>query len=542
MPRLRKLPGRPTAATEEPAPAVEEVPMLRTPARGQKARKCTKCGKSHLPPTGLKCTAAPKGTVPPVNNPQTDDQQIRTQLLQQQQLAQQQALQLQQLQQQLAQQQALQLVQQQAPVPPVTEQGPPAPPRAIQPQAEAQQRVPPVTERVLPPAPPRVPAQVPPVTDQTPQGGPPRAPSQPDTVDPMAKALEGLTAGITAAITQTLLPSLTQSIQQAHTAPHQFVPPGASAPSTSSGAPAAVLPPPGDARPSTSTGAPAAATIAGPSTIPRVAPDACTPATAHGETDFTGEEATGTLSSQLRQDRSLQHQVTGRLTSIGYIQDADPATATAKGKARSGREKTASDLVDVDVERFWPHLQVRGEQGMPLNYEDLTFPQFVQGYTQIIKDTTDPKLKLILLDHLQELAADVDAFPWEWVRGYHAAVLSAMERKRLTWYTPGLIQKLRNQELVMRSARQAAAQNAQSSTTHPPHPQQYRGSKKQDIQVCMPYQQGQCTHNRDHHGFKHCCNYCWVNDGNKFSHTEAACKKKISRKNKKGNADSQPKN
>ena len=561
MPRenLRSVPAREAAAADNP-------PVTETPGREKKKRNCTKCGKAHFPPTGLKCAAQiptledppPVVTEDPPTGPsnQTGDLQIRQQLLQQQLLAQQQALQLQQLQQQLAEQQARS-------VPPVTEQVPNAvPPRAPLPPVPAvtEQARQPVPPRSLPaPAPPAlpppapaaqprepateqpraVPAEaVPPGSGQAPGAPLPRLPAA--AADPTATAIGDLTAGITAAITQTLLPSLTQTIQQAFSNVTPTVP------SSTNVSPATVL-----GAPSTSARDPAAQQ-AGPSNTPFVPPDFASMQPApdttrvppcNTDTDPLGAHPTGTFPQQLRQDQALQQQVTGRLTSIGYTSDPSTtasSTAANKGKGKSGREKTASDLVDVDVEQFWPHLQVRGEQGIPINYEDLTFAQFVQGHTQIIKDTTDPELKLILLNHLQELASDVDSFPWEWVRGYHAAVLSAMERKWLTWQTPSKIQKLRNQELVMKSAKQAAqGQNGAAVPQISSQPQYYKSShnapRKQDLQICMPYQQGQCPQTRDHNGLKHVCHYCWENDGNKFPHTEAACKKKISRRNRKNN-------
>ena len=132
----------------------------------------------------------------------------------------------------------------------------------------------------------------------------------------------------------------------------------------------------------------------------------------------------------------------------------------------------------------------------------------------------------------------MDSFPWEWVRGYHSAVLSAMERKWLTWFTPEKIQNLRNQELVMRSAKQAAITLPTQSAAAPAPQSQFRApttARKQDIQVCIPYQQSQCPQTRDHNGLKHVCKFCWERDGNRFSHTEAACLKKQSRKNKRNN-------
>ena len=216
-------------------------------------------------------------------------------------------------------------------------------------------------------------------------------------------------------------------------------------------------------------------------------------------------------------------------------------------------------MVEVDVDAFWPHLHVRAPGGEPLSYESLTFPLFVQGYTQVMRDTKNQTLRGLMLNHLQDLAADTNLFPWEWVRDFHAAVLTDMEIGKSTWQTRKRIETIRHRELVMRSLANQQnrpqtfpqPQNAIPSLMQQPAAPSHKfvaaatnsQSMPKNVSLCGQYQTGQCSHKFHHDKVKHFCQFCWENYGNLHKHAAAVCNKKHGRRfNKPSDQDKKSKN
>ena len=262
-----------------------------------------------------------------------------------------------------------------------------------------------------------------------------------------------------------------------------------------------------------------------------------------GSSESDADDEPGASAKRIRGDRPLQHQIQHRITEFSLPHE-QPSHSNGKGKKQTGKNKTAADVVEVDVDVYWPHLHVRGPGGEPLNYESLTFPLFVQGYTQVMRDTKDKKIRSLMLAHLQELAMDASTFPWEWVRGFHAAVLTDMERGKCTWGTHRRIQTIRHREIEMRSIARTnpqvlaplTATQPQTAIIAAPKPVSITTNDHsvKSLQICVPYQSGQCSQKYDHDGLKHLCQFCWENYFNKHKHASAVCNKKHGRKiNKK---------
>ena len=119
------------------------------------------------------------------------------------------------------------------------------------------------------------------------------------------------------------------------------------------------------------------------SSINKRAPPANNEAASSDSDGETGDAtATGRPAQKLRKDRILQSEVSGRMTDFSLPQDtpAGPPPPPAKGK--TGRVKTAADVVRVNIEPYWPHLHI---QDRSIDYDQLTFPLFVKGFVQILK-------------------------------------------------------------------------------------------------------------------------------------------------------------
>ena len=258
----------------------------------------------------------------------------------------------------------------------------------------------------------------------------------------------------------------------------------------------------------------------------------------------------------MRDDGTLQHSVHYRMSEVGFSNDQHHPSQSGKGKKQTGKAKTAADVVEVDVDAFWPHLHVRAPGGEPLSYESLTLPLFLQGYTQVMKDTKNKTLRSLMLDHLHDLSADAATFPWDWVRDFHAAVLTDMERGKSTWQSKKRIQSIRHREIVMRSISQSQPHSIpqpqpqitplMQATTVPPKSVAMAtndANMVKHIPICHQFQNGQCSYKFHHDGLKHFCMFCWENYGNQHKHAAAVCNKKNGRRfPKKSAQDKKPKN
>ena len=131
------------------------------------------------------------------------------------------------------------------------------------------------------------------------------------------------------------------------------------------------------------------------------------------------------------------------------------------------------------------------------------------------KNTKNRALRTTLMTHLQEICADAEDWPWEWVRDYHATVLTRMEGGYLTWESREEIQQVRNRGLVARSARERAASKPQYQS--------------REVSICQPFSQGRCNQKGDHKGLRHICQFCWSTHGNAYPHSEAVCNKRKAR-------------
>ena len=163
-----------------------------------------------------------------------------------------------------------------------------------------------------------------------------------------------------------------------------------------------------------------------------------------------------------------------------------------KGSKKSGRVRTAADVVENN-DIPWPHYSVyKGEEYEAAVFDELTVAEFVYGYLDAMDDPDiDKATKALMAKHLRELMEDASTYPWVNVRNYHGVMLGEMERDRLTWTNMERIQRLR-----YRYAQKHSVPESSSNSID-------------DVKPCPAYQTGTCNEATDHDGLRHVCASCF---------------------------------
>ena len=247
----------------------------------------------------------------------------------------------------------------------------------------------------------------------------------------------------------------------------------------------------------------------------------------------TLEEAASddTVSIRSRPPRAtdpLQEKVVTRMADLNLLhvdsddlsedEDATPRRRRATRGKKSGRARTAEDLVVRDI--AWPHYPVYlGPERRAAKYAELTPEQFVYGFLHNMKREA-PAVQQIMKQHLQDLMQDAMEYGWDNARAYHGLLLQQFEMNRLTWQdTPAI-------ELLRRTYAQRAP-SAQPPTKPAAGKEKVAGA---GTLYCAAYQLGSCQQTGDHsspRGFvRHICAYCLKTTTATFPHPESDCRRK----------------
>ena len=153
------------------------------------------------------------------------------------------------------------------------------------------------------------------------------------------------------------------------------------------------------------------------------------------ERDATSDmsDTEGATAKSLRSDSNLQKHVKSRMAALKLLDkedtdsdtdgdDIDKQSKSVKPRniRKSGRNRTADDVISKEID--WPHYHCyRGPDRLPARYEELSIPEFVQGYlTTALDGKQNAQTREKMLRHLQELMRDASDHRWEHVRNYHA--------------------------------------------------------------------------------------------------------------------------
>lgn len=210
----------------------------------------------------------------------------------------------------------------------------------------------------------------------------------------------------------------------------------------------------------------------------------------------------------LRSNPALTDRVSTEMERLGFSSsDSDdeqnPTTRGTRGKLKLKSGKTTKLTSRVVSPQLWPHSQLSlAYVSKDKGYDELTLAEFSAGYASIIrKPSLSETERTARLDHFIGLMYLVTQFTWPAVREFHAAVLFEIECGRARWEDSfsGLESRLlRNSSRPVESA----------ST----------GRSGMAVLFCRDFQNGKCTHTKDHYGtirnetkwLQHICAKCWT--------------------------------
>ena len=92
----------------------------------------------------------------------------------------------------------------------------------------------------------------------------------------------------------------------------------------------------------------------------------------------------------------------------------------------------------------WPHEHILGGQNRQrLTYDQITMPQFVQGFVKNILDEQNEQNREHMLQYLGDIMEDASDFSWQSAKASHAVLLCEMERGKVTWQDTARIDRVR---------------------------------------------------------------------------------------------------
>ncbi len=229
------------------------------------------------------------------------------------------------------------------------------------------------------------------------------------------------------------------------------------------------------------------------------------------------EAETANQDLRRRMDDLLDIGATGQVSTLSPVttlvstEDDD----RRKGKAlRSGRELRAENEVVVGVP--WPHLRVyRFPEMKGADYDGLSVAEFMYGYVLQMDEARDPEVKAEMFKHLVTLLEDAKDYPDDWprIRAFHSLVLAYIERGLMSWNDSARITTMR-QKYVFPLCKGRAITSGNSN----------RNTAAQ-VNVCVDYNNGNCTKKRDHDQLKHICAHCYASLNKYHLHPKVECMK-----------------
>ena len=188
----------------------------------------------------------------------------------------------------------------------------------------------------------------------------------------------------------------------------------------------------------------------------------------------------------------------------------------SEGKKSGKLSKVTSRIVQPQL---WPQSELSiSYVSKDVKYDDLSFPEFVAGYSSILSLPSLPSQeKQARMEHLTTLMYLAAQFPWPMVRDFHAAVLFEIERGRAYWGDS--FHHLENRFLHRSYAGKAGSSGSGD-----------KSSSARGNFYCKEWQTGKCSHKNDHYGLirnerkwvKHICGKCFRTDQTISRHPESS--------------------
>ena len=211
---------------------------------------------------------------------------------------------------------------------------------------------------------------------------------------------------------------------------------------------------------------------------------------------------------ELKGDSRIQAEVDKRLQAYQNASRAEfsgkSSTVIKSGRFRAGVAKIKNPI-------SWPqdYCAVNVGNKQP-TYDEMSLEQWVQGMIFCILEQNDEKSKENMLMYFALLMQDAIELSASTARRAHAAVLQEMERGKLTWLEPDLVEKVkvRNTQRIFQNHKVAPGPSFQT-------------------QCCLHFNKGQCKYDNEHMAngtlYQHYCSFCMKETQKKYDHPLTKC-------------------
>lgn len=143
------------------------------------------------------------------------------------------------------------------------------------------------------------------------------------------------------------------------------------------------------------------------------------------------------------------------------------------------------------------------------HFDDLTLPQFIEGYACMIDNEKSQQTKSYMLMHFSEIGVMLQDFPWDVVRDWTNAVLSATGQGSYKWSDGHRIEKEKVSKMM--------TANASAKLV----------GFQQGRNACLAYNATKCQETGSHgHNALHVCSFCFAAFGAEHEHPVIACNKR----------------
>ena len=147
-----------------------------------------------------------------------------------------------------------------------------------------------------------------------------------------------------------------------------------------------------------------------------------------------------------------------------------------------------------------------------LKYNQLSVSQWVQGFCRNILDENNTTKREQMISYMSDLMEDATNFSWQGAKAAHAVLCCELERGTVTWNDSHRIDRIR------RAHAQKHVSNSAKTWG--------KSEQKRKPWYCKFYQNGTCTHNKDHKVggrlHRHVCATC-LQEGKVLAHPEKDC-------------------
>ncbi len=220
---------------------------------------------------------------------------------------------------------------------------------------------------------------------------------------------------------------------------------------------------------------------------------------------------------------------------VGSSSDEDDTSFTSTPQKKKGKPKKSGRLrnaeSDVKVTVQWPHEVIYTSEGSPTDYDQLSIPQFVRGFT-IIMMRAKPAITALMGDVLAEIMEDAETYAWARVRAAHGVFLQRIEAGQSDWSDESARAKIRRtfvwnyvKSSTFRSKTSPNKSHPSSfkPTTTQPTTFQPKIMAKPGTKACTAYNKATCSNPEDHPDREHICSYCLVKEKRSCTHPQICC-------------------